>query len=71
MITDLGEYRFDEETGEMTLTAMHAGITLDDIRDNTGWEIKVADDLQTTPVPTDEELRLIREELDPEGAYSR
>ena len=50
---------------------MHAGVTLDDIRDNTGWEVRVADDLKTTPVPTDEELRLIREELDPEGAYSR
>lgn len=71
VITDLGEYRFDEATGEMTLTSMHAGVTLDDIRDNTGWEVKVADDLKTTPVPTDEELRLIREELDPEGLYSR
>ncbi|MEX0991147.1 MAG: CoA-transferase [Actinomycetota bacterium] len=71
VITDLGEYRFDEKSGEMTLVSMHAGVTLGDIRENTGWEMKVADDVRETPAPTDEELRLIREELDPEGVYSR
>ena len=71
VVTDLGEYRFDEETGEMTLVSMHPGVALEDIRANTGWEMKVADDVQETPAPTGEELRLIREELDPEGAYSR
>ncbi len=71
VITDLGEYRFDEETGEMTLVSMHPGVTLDDIHENTGWEMRVADDVRETPAPTDEELRLIREELDPEGVYSR
>jgi len=70
-ITDLGEYRLDEQTGEMTLVSMHPGVTLDDIRENTGWEMKVADDVRETPPPTVEELRLIREELDPEGVYSR
>lgn len=71
VITDLGEYEFDKQTGEMTLVSMHAGVTLDDIKANTGWDIKVADTVRETPVPTDEELRLIREELDPEGLYSR
>ena len=71
IITDLGEYRFDEASGEMTLVSMHPGVTLADIRENTGWEMKVSDDLQSTPAPTAEELRLIREELDPEGIYSR
>ena len=71
VITDLGEYRFDDETGEMTLTSLHPGVTMDDIRENTSWEMKVADDVSETPAPTAEELRLIREELDPEGIYSR
>ena len=35
-----------------------------------GWEPRVADDLADTPPPTAEELRLIREELDPEGDYT-
>jgi len=71
VITDLGEYRFDEGTGEMMLVTINAGVSLDDVRENTSWEMKVADDLKESPAPTDEELRLIREELDPEGAYSR
>lgn len=71
VITDLGEYRFDDETGEMTLTSLHPGVTMDDIRENTSWEMKVAEDVSETPAPTAEELRLIREELDPEGIYSR
>jgi glutaconate CoA-transferase subunit B len=36
-----------------------------------GWEPRVADDLDETPAPTDEELRLIREELDPGGVYTK
>ena len=71
VITDLGEYRFDDATGEMTLVSLHPGVSIDDVRENTGWEMKVASDVTETPAPTDEELRLIREELDPEGIYSR
>lgn len=71
VITDLGEYDFDKQTREMTLTSLHLGVSLDEVRDNTGWEIRVADDLRETPAPTIEELRLIREELDADGVYSR
>ena len=71
VITDLGEYRFDGDTGEMTLVSMHAGVTMEDIVDNTGWQMKIGEDVSETPAPTDEELRLIREELDPDGIYSR
>ena len=70
-MTDLGTYGFDEATGEMTLRTLHPGVTLDDVRANMGWEPKVAHDLGETPAPTQEELRLIREELDPGGAYTR
>jgi glutaconate CoA-transferase subunit B len=71
VVTDLGSYDFDPETGEMRLVAVHPGVSLDDVRGATGWDLRVADDLQTTPAPSDEELRLIREELDPQGAYVR
>jgi glutaconate CoA-transferase, subunit B len=71
VITDLGTYDFDDATGEMTLTTMHPGVTMDVVRANIGWEPKVADDLGETLPPTVEELRLIREELDPGGAYTR
>ena len=70
MVTDLGTYGFDEETGEMTLLTLHPGVSLDQVRENMGWDPKMAANLGETPPPTDEELRLIREELDPQGVAS-
>lgn len=69
VVTGLGEYGFDEATGEMELRALHPGVTLEEARENTGWDLRVSPELRTTPPPTDDELRLIAE-LDPEGTYS-
>jgi glutaconate CoA-transferase subunit B len=71
VVTDLGRYGFDPDTGEMVLAAIHPGVRVEDVRAATGWDLRVADDLQVTPDPTAEELRLIREELDPDGVYVR
>jgi glutaconate CoA-transferase, subunit B len=71
VVTDLGRYDFDRESGEMRLVAVHPGVTVDQVRAVTGWDLRVADDLGITPEPTAEELRLIREELDPDGTYVR
>jgi len=71
VVTDLGTYGFDEATGEMTLLTLHPGVSLDDVRASMGWEPRVAVDLGETPPPTAEELRLIREELDPLGVASK
>ncbi len=70
VVTDLAIFHFDE-TGEMRLDSIHPGATLDQVRETMGWEPKMADRPVTTPTPTPEELRLIREELDPEGAYTK
>jgi glutaconate CoA-transferase, subunit B len=70
VVTDLGTYTFDE-SGEMRLGTLHPGATLDGVRETIGWDIKVAPDLAQTPQPTADELRLVREELDPEGVYTR
>ena len=71
VVTDLGTYGFDEETGEMTLLTLHPGVTLEDVKGNMGWAPRVAGDLGETAPPTEEELRLIREELDPGGVHSK
>jgi glutaconate CoA-transferase subunit B len=71
VVTDLASYGFDEATGEMTLRTLHPGVGLDDVRASMGWDPRIADDLGETPAPTDEELRLIREELDPGGVYTK
>jgi len=51
------------------LTALHPGATVEQAIKNTGWALKVAGDLGTTEPPTGEELRLLREEMDPKGIY--
>jgi glutaconate CoA-transferase subunit B len=71
VVTDLGTYGFDEASGEMTLLTLHPGVTLDDVRAAMGWDPRVAPDLGETPAPGDEELRLIRQELDPAGVYTK
>ena len=71
VVTDLGVYRFADATGEMELTSLHPDVGIDDVRDATGWELRVSGDLEVTAPPSAEELRLIREDLDPDGVYSR
>ncbi|MDR7486433.1 MAG: CoA-transferase [Armatimonadota bacterium] len=70
LITTLGVFGFDPESGEAVLRFRHLGVSLDEIRAQTGWELAVAPDLAETPPPTPEELRLIRQ-LDPEGFWTR
>ena len=71
VVTDLATYVFDDETGEMTLVTLHPGVDLDEVRSNMGWDPRVADEVTQTPVPTEEELRILRGELDPHGVYSK
>ena len=70
VVTDLGIWRFGD-SGEMRLDALHPGATLEQVRGTIGWEPRLADSIETTAAPTDEELRLIRVELDPQGAYTK
>lgn len=67
-VTDLGIMEPDEN-GELVLTSLHPGATAEEAVKNTGWSLKVAASLKTTEPPTAEEVRLLREELDPQGIY--
>ena len=68
VVTDIGMLEPDE-TGEMILTALHPGKTIDEAKANTGWDLKVAEQVRTTEIVTENELRILREELDPTGIY--
>jgi glutaconate CoA-transferase subunit B len=69
VVTDLGVYHLAD--GELQLDALHEGVTLDQVRDAMGWSPRVSADLGRTAPPSADELRLIREELDPAGIYTK
>ena len=58
VVTDLGV--LEPRDGELTLTHVHPGVRVDDVRSATGWELRVADDLEETQAPTSDELRALR-----------
>ncbi len=68
IVTDLGVMEPDE-SGELILTALHPGATVEQARENTGWDLKVAPNLKTTNPLTAEELGILRDELDPDRIY--
>ena len=68
VITNLCTFKFDDQTGEMTVAALHEGVTIDQVRENTPWVVKVADDVETTTPPTEEEVSALRA-LDPDKIY--
>ncbi|HLE53691.1 MAG TPA: CoA-transferase [Thermoplasmata archaeon] len=68
VITNLCTLKFDEVTGEMTLSALNPGVTVAQVQENTPWTLKVAEPLAQNPAPTEEELRVLRS-LDPERIY--
>jgi glutaconate CoA-transferase, subunit B len=68
VVTDLGLLEPDE-TGELVLTALHPGAAHEQAIQNTGWDLKVASDLRTTEPLSEIELRILRDELDPQGIY--
>ena len=65
LISDLGQ--FDFAHGHLRLASLHPGVTLEKVQKRTGFDLEIVPDLSETPPPTAEELRLLREEIDPLG----
>jgi glutaconate CoA-transferase subunit B len=70
LITTLGVLRYDPRTREAYLASYHPHSNVAVGRAQTGWDLRVAPDCSSTPAPSAEELRLIRE-ADPEGFWTR
>jgi len=68
VVTTLGIFGFDPDTRRMRIEARHPGVTLDEIRAGTGFELLQAPTVEETEPPLDEELRLLRA-LDPERRF--
>ncbi|UGQ09274.1 CoA-transferase [Yinghuangia sp. ASG 101] len=74
VVSNLGVFDFVSADGgpaTMRLASAHPGVTVDEIADNTGFPLVVPDDVPETRSPTADELRLIREVIDPRGLRLR
>lgn len=71
VVTNLCVLDFDTPDHSMRLRSVHPGVTVDDVVGATGFELVVPDDVPETRDPTDEELRLVREVVDPHGLRDR
>jgi glutaconate CoA-transferase subunit B len=69
IVTDLGVFGFATESKEMEVVALHPGVTIERVQDNTGFRIAHGRDIAVTEPPTSRELAVVRE-LDPEKLYT-
>jgi glutaconate CoA-transferase subunit B len=69
VVSDRGVFHFDPKTREMTLASRYENVRDEDILANVGWNMKIDSQVSVEPRPTEAELRMIREELDPEHVY--
>lgn len=70
VLTDKCIFGSDPERGRLKLLSIHPGVSPDELRDCTGFPLEIPPDCPTTPPPTPEELRLIREVVDPDRRYT-
>jgi len=61
VITDLCVMKPDPETKELTVVSLHPGVSREDVIEATGWEIRFTGDLESTPEPSELELKILRE----------
>jgi glutaconate CoA-transferase subunit B len=66
VITNLAVMGYHEESKRMQVESLHPNVTLDEVQANTGFELLVKEPLELTPTPDDEQLRVLREEVDPQ-----
>jgi glutaconate CoA-transferase subunit B len=65
VITDLAVLGYDDATKRMQVESLHPGVTLEQVRSRTSFELLVREPLETTLPPSDEQLCVLREEVDP------
>jgi glutaconate CoA-transferase subunit B len=67
VITQLAVMGFEEESKRMRLLMLHPGKVVDDVVENTGFDLIIPEEVEYTEPPSKEELRILREEIDPSG----
>jgi glutaconate CoA-transferase subunit B len=70
VVTDKAVMGFDEKTKRMMLMSIHPGVSIDDVVANTGFPLIIPEKMRTTEPPSKEQLRWIREVIDPDQLYT-
>lgn len=70
IITNKAILRFDKRTGEACLESFHPGNSIEEIRDHTPWDLQIFENVHETEPPTEKELNVMREILDPHRMIS-
>ena len=71
VVSNLGVFDFDTPDHSMRLASVHAGVRVEEVVENTGFELAIDGEIPETRAPTDRELTIIREVLDPKGIAAR
>ena len=66
VVTNLGVFDFNGENNNLQLLSLHPGVSIDNVIENTGFDVIIKSD-EVTQMPTSDELACIREVLDPQG----
>jgi len=67
VITQLALYGFDDKTKGMKLISLHPGVSLEEVKDNSSFDIIIPEKYGTSPVPTERDLEILRKDIDPTG----
>lgn len=67
VVTNLCILGYDDDTCRMRIESLHPGVTVEHVQENCGFELLKAESMEITPPPSAEELRILREEVDPDG----
>lgn len=67
IITDLAVMGFEKESCRMQVESLHADVTFEQVQENTGFELLLSPEVSNTEPPTEEELKILREQVDPQG----
>jgi len=67
VITQLGIYGFDEKTKRLKLISLYPGVSIDEVKENSNFGITIPHKVETSPEPTERDLKILREEIDPAG----
>ncbi|MBC8487378.1 MAG: 3-oxoacid CoA-transferase [Bacteroidetes bacterium] len=69
VVTNLCVMGYDDHTKRMKLLSLNPGVSMENVIENTGFELLMADEITANKPPTPEELRILRQQVDPDGLY--